>query len=263
MHGVLHQANIKLSDVASNIQGVACRKIIIEISKGESDPQQLASLGTRLKASAEELAESLEGRVEDHDRWLLKQLMNQLTVLESQIRIYDDRVRLSMKKYDHQIDLLDTITGVGRRVAENLLAEIGPNMEQFPTDDHLVSWAGMCPGRNESAGKKRSSRTRKANKWLRRILVEAAWAAVRSKNTYIAALFKRVSSRRGKNRAIIAVGRTILQSAWHILTKNCEYKELGSNHFDKLNREKTRNYFVKRLQRLGYTVELKETTAAA
>lgn len=263
MHSVLHQANIKLSDVASNIQGVACRNIITEISKGKSDPQLLASLGSKLKASPEELAESLEGRVEDHDRWLLKQLMRQLKTLESETRIYDDRVRLAMKNYDHQIDLLDTITGVGRRIAENLLAEIGTNMDQFATDDHLVSWAGMCPGRNESAGKKRSSKTRKANKWLKRTLVEAAWAAVRSKNTYLAALFKRVSSRRGKNRAIIAVGRTILQSAWHILTKNCEYKELGSNHFDKLSREKTRNYFVKRLQRLGYTVELTEKDTAA
>jgi transposase len=263
MHGVLHQVNIKLSDVASNIVGVTCRKIISAISKGETNPELLASLGrNRLKAKPEDLVESLEGRVEDHDRWLLNQLMQQLEMIERQIRIYDDRIKISMKDYDHQIEFLDTITGVGRRVAENLLAEIGPNMDQFPTDDHLVSWAGMCPGRNESAGKKRSTRTRNGNKWLRRTLVEAAWAAVRSKNTYLAALYKRVSPRRGKNRAIIAVARTILQSAWHVLAKDCEYKELGSNHFDKLNQDKTRHYFVKRLQRLGYTVELKKTTAA-
>jgi Transposase and inactivated derivatives len=263
MHGVLHQVNIKLSDVASNIVGVTCRKIISAISKGETNPELLASLGkNRLKARTEDLVESLEGRVEDHDRWLLKQLMQQLEMIERQIRIYDDRIKFSMKDYDHQIERLDTITGVGRRVAENLLAEIGPHMDQFPTDDHLVSWAAMCPGRNESAGKKRSTRTRNGNKWLRRTLVEAAWAAVRSKNTYLAALYKRVSPRRGKNRAIIAVARTILQSAWHVLTKDCEYKELGSNHFDKLNQDKTRHYFVKRLQRLGYTVELKKTNAA-
>jgi transposase len=232
MHGVLHQVNIKLSDVASNIVGVTCRKIISAISKGETNPELLASLGrNRLKAKPEDLVESLECRVEDHYRWLLNQLMQQLEMIERQIRIYDDRIKISMKDYDHQIEFLDTITGVGRRVAENLLAEIGPNMDQFPTDDHLVSWAGMCPGRNESAGKKRSTRTRNGNKWLRRTLVEAAWAAVRSKNTYLAALYKRVSPRRGKNRAIIAVARTILQSAWQVLAKDCEYKELGSNHF--------------------------------
>lgn len=264
MHGVLHQANIKLSDVASNIVGVSCRKIISAMSKGESDPERLASFGRgRLKAKPEDLAESLDGRVEDHDRWLLNRLMQQLEMLEREIRIYDERIRLQMKEHERQIELLDTITGVGRRVAENLLAEIGPKMEQFPTDDHLVSWAGMCPGRNESAGKKRSSRTRNGNKWLRRTLVEAAWAAVRSKNSYLAALYKRLAPRRGKNRAIVAVARSILQSAWHILSKDIEYKEVSANYSDKLNRDKTRNYLVKRLQRLGYTVELNENKKVA
>lgn len=263
MHGVLHQANVKLSDVASNIVGVSCRKIITAISNGVSDPQTLAGLGSRLKARPQELMESLDGRVVDHDRWLLNRLMRQLETLEREIRIYDERIRVHMKEYEHQIELLDTITGVGRRLAENLLAEIGPNMEQFPTDDHLVSWAGLCPGRNESAGKKRSSRTTNGNKWLRRLLVEAAWAAVRSNNTYLAALYKRLAPRRGKNRAIIAVARTILQSAWHILSKDIEYKELGGNYFDKTNHDKTRNYLVKRLHRLGYRVELKIINNAA
>src|SRR5581483_10002781 len=154
--------------------------------------------------------ESLDGRVEDHDRWLLTRLIRQLEMLEKEIAIYDERIKVRMKQYEHQIELLDTITGVGRRVAENLLAEIGPDMSQFPSDDNLVSWAALCPGRNESAGKKRSSRTGHGNKWVRRTLVEAAWAAVRSKNTYLAALYKRLAPRRGKNRAIIAVARTIL-----------------------------------------------------
>jgi transposase len=264
MHGVLHQVNIKLSDVASNIVGVSCRKIITAISKGESNPERLAEFGRgRLKAKAEDLVESLEGRVADHDRWLLKRLMSQLEILEKEISMYDERIRFQMKDYDTQILLLDTITGVGRRVAENLLAEIGPNMGQFPTDNNLVSWAGMCPGRNESAGKKRSSKTTNGNKWLRRTLVEAAWAAVRSKNTYLAALYKKLAPRRGKNRAIIAVARTILQAAWHILSKQTEYRELGSNHSQRLNQNKTRDYLVNRLQRLGYNVELKEKNKVA
>jgi transposase len=264
IHGVLHQANVKLSDVASNIVGVSCRKIITAMSNGESDPEILASLGRgQLKAKPEELAESLDGRVEDHDRWLLSRLMRQLEMLEREISIYNQRIRLEMKEYEHQIQLLDTIPGVGRRLAENLLAEIGPNMEQFPTDDDLVSWAGTCPGRNESAGKKRSSKTTNGNKWVRRTLVEAAWAAVRSKNTYLAALYKRLASRRGKNRAIIAVARTILQSAWHLLSKDVEYKEVGGNYFEKLNSERTRNYLVNRLQRLGYNVELTEPRKVA
>ena len=263
IHGVLQQANIKLSDVASNIVGPTGLRMITAMSEGETDPEALAALGGRLKAKPEDLVESLDGRIEAHERWLLKQLMRQMKFLEREITIYDGRIRVQMKEHEHQLELLDTITGVGRRLAENLLAEIGPNMRQFPSDDDLVSWAGLCPGRNESAGKKRSSKITDGNKWIRRAAVEGAWAAARSKNTYLAALFKRLAPRRGKNRAIIAVARTMLQSAWHILSKDIEYRELGGNYFDKLNHEKTRNYFVKRLQRLGYRVELSDTNNAA
>src|SRR6185369_11033702 len=206
IHGLLHQANIKLSDVASNIVGVSCRKILNAMSKGESDPERLAALGVgRLKAKPEDLIESLDGQFQVHDRWLLKRLMLQIETIDKEIAMYDDRIRVEMEDYQHQIELLDTITGIGRRIAENLFAEIGPDMSQFPTDDNLVSWAALCPGRNESAGKKRSSKTRNGNKWIRRALVEAAWAAVRSKNSNLAALYKRLAPRRGKNRAIIAV----------------------------------------------------------
>lgn len=263
IHGLLHQANIKLSDVASNIVGVSCRKILNAMSKGESDPERLAALGVgRLKAKPEDLIESLDGQFQVHDRWLLKRLMLQIETIDKEIAMYDDRIRVEMEDYQHQIELLDTITGIGRRIAENLFAEIGPDMSQFPTDDNLVSWAALCPGRNESAGKKRSSKTRNGNKWIRRALVEAAWAAVRSKNSNLAALYKRLAPRRGKNRAIIAVARTILQSAWHMLSKDVEYKELGANHFEMINRDKSQTYFVKRLERLGYQVELKKINAA-
>jgi transposase len=260
MHGLLHQANIKLSDVVSNIVGVGCRKILTAISEGVSDPEALAAMGTtRLKASRAALAESLDGQVNEHDRWILQRLMQQLVNLEKEIKLYDDHIKALMRSNQRQIDLLDTITGLGRRLAENLLAEIGPDMSQFRSDDDLVSWAGLCPGRNESAGKKHSTRTTNGNKWVKRALVEGAWAAVKSKDTYIAALYNRLAPRRGKNRAIIAVARTILQSAWHMLSKDTEYRELGSNYLDKHNRDKTKTYLVKRLERLGFQVDLTES----
>src|SRR5262249_15450922 len=159
------------------------------------------------------------------------------------------------------LERLDTISGIGRRSAENLLAEIGPEMDPFPTDDDLISWGGVCPGKNESAGKRRSSRTRDGNKWLKRVLVEATWAATREKNSYLAALYYRLVPRRGKKRAIIAVARTILQSAWHVLKEDVNYKELGGDYFEHLNEEKSTKYFVKRLEKFGYEVVLKPKQA--
>jgi hypothetical protein len=166
-----------------------------------------------------------------------------------------------MLPYRRQLERLDTISGVGQRSAENILAEIGPNMDQFPTDDDLVSWGALCPGKNESGGKQRSSRTPKGNKWLKRTLTEAGWAATLEKDSYLAALYRRLAPRRGKKRAIIAVARTILQSAWHILKKDVDYKELGGDYFEHLNEEKSTKYFVKRLEKFGYEVVLKPKQA--
>jgi len=166
-----------------------------------------------------------------------------------------------MLPYERQLERLDTIGGVGLRSAENLLAEIGTDMGQFPTDDDLVSWGALCPGKDRSGGKNRSSKTPKGNKWLKRALTEAAWAATLKKKSYLAALYHRLAPRRGKKRAIIAVARTILQSAWHILKKDVDYKELGGDYFDHLNEEKTKGWLVKRLEKLGYEVDLKPKKA--
>jgi transposase len=168
-----------------------------------------------------------------------------------------------MLPYQKQLEQLDTIGGVGRLSAENLLAEIGPDMSPFPTDDNLVSWGALCPGKNKSAGKNRSSKTPQGNKWLKRALTEAAWAATLKKKSYLAALYHRLAPRRGRKRAVIAVARTILQSAWHILKEDVDYKELGGDYFDHLNEEKTKGWLVKRLERLGYEVELKSKKARA
>jgi transposase len=264
LHSVLQQGNIKLASVATDIMGVSGRLMIRAMIQGESDPAKLASLARgRLVRKYEELVESLDGQLNDNQRWMLRRLLEQMERLEKEDAIYSERIRELMLAYETQLERLDTISGIGRRSAENLLAEIGPEMDPFPTDDDLISWGGVCPGKNESAGKRRSTRTRDGNKWLKRVLVEAAWAATHEKNSYLAALYYRLVPRRGKKRAIIAVARTILQAAWHILKEDVNYKELGGDHFEKLNQEKTANYLVKRLKRLGYEVELSPKKAAA
>ena len=263
LHSVLQQGNIKLALVASNIVGVSGRAMISAMSKGESDPARLAALARgRLSAKYEQLVESLDGHLHDNQRWLLKRLLEQLQTIEREIVIYSDQIKAQMAAYQRQLERLDTISGVGQRNAENILAEIGPQMGQFPTADHLVSWGALCPGKDESAGKRRSSKTAKGNRWLKRALTEAAWAATLERESYLAALYRRLAPRRGNKRAIIAVARTILQAAWYLLKEEVEYKELGGDYFERLNEEKTADYLVKRLRKLGYQVELKRNLAA-
>ena len=264
LHKVLQTGNIKLSSVATDVLGVSGCAMIQAMIEGEADPAKLASYAKgRLKAKHAELVESLEGCLTEHHRWMLGELWEQLGQLEQDILHYDDQLRLKMSGYESQLERLDTIGGVGRRSAENILAEIGPDMSYFPTDDDLVSWGGLCPGRNESAGKQRSGKTPKGNRWLRRALMEPAWSATREKEGYLAALYRRLAPRRGKKRAAVAVARTILVAAWHILKEDVAYKDLGGDYFDRLNEEKTRTNLIKRLEKLGYEVELKQKQASA
>ena len=264
IHAVLEQGNIKLSNVASDILGVSGRAMIRAMSQGESDPAKLAALSRgRLKADFAQLVEALDGQLNENQRWLLKRLLAQVESLENEIATYSERIKEQMLPYQKQLERLDTIGGVGRLSAENLLAEIGPDMSPFPTDENLVSWGALCPGKEKSGGKNRSSRTPKGNAWLKRALTEAAWAATLKRKSYLAALYHRLAPRRGKKRAVIALARTILQSAWHILKEDVDYKELGGDYFDHLNEEKTAGWLVKRLERLGYEVELKSKKAKA
>ena len=264
VHKTLEDANIKLSSVISDLMGVSGRRILRALAAGEEDGKVLAALGhERLRATPAVLQESLQGKLSAHHRWMLMMLLEQIEFLEQQIARLDAHLEEQMRPFAAQLQRLDGIDGIDRRGAQNLLAELGPEMAQFPDAGHLSSWAGMSPGNNESAGKHRSGKTAKGNKWLRRTLTQAAWAATRRKDGYLAAQYRRLAARRGKKRAIVAVGHTILVAAYHVLKEAVEYQDLGAAHFDQRRRERTVAQLVSRLQRLGYQVALEPTKGEA
>lgn len=257
IHKVLEDANVKLSSVISDIMGVSGLRMLWAMVSGERDAAVLSQLGDpKLRASQEALQESLQGKLTEHHRFMLEGLLDQVTFLDAQIARLDERLEEQLRPFEEQIRRLDTIDGIDRVGAQSLLAELGPDMGQFPDADHLSSWAGMSPGNDESAGKRRSGKTTKGNKWLRRTLTQAAWGATKRKGRYLSTQYRRLASRRGKNRAIVAVGHTILVAAYYILKDRAEYHELGGDHFDRLRRERTVLHLVRRLQRLGYNVAL-------
>ncbi len=259
---VLEDANIKLSSVASDVMGKSGREMIQAMIDGQLDAKVLASYARgRLKRKAEPLRQALEGHVTEHHRFLLKLLMDQLQQLEALLKRIEQRIEQVMLPFARQIELLDTIPGVDQRVAQTILAEVGPEMSQFPSAQHLASWAGMCPGSYESAGKRKKATANKANRWLRRALVQAGWAASHTKNTYLSAQFHRLVGRRGKKRALVAVGHSILVSTYHMLKTDSAYKDLGVNHYQQLQPARLTRHLVKRLEALGHRVILERAAA--
>lgn len=278
IHKILEDANVKLGSVASNIMGVSGRDMIRAMIKGESDSSKLAELARRrLRGKIPELRVALEGKVGEHHRFMLKMHLEHVEYIEAQMESITGRVEALMSEqpqesseppsggapradsslsYKRAIELLTIVPGLDQAVIENILAEIGLDMSRFPSAAHLSSWAGVCPGNNESAGKRRSGKTTKGSRWLRRSLCQAAWAAVRSSETYFSAQFRRIASRRGKKRAIMAVAHSLLVTIYHMLKEGTEYKELGAKWFDQLNPEKLTRYLVKRLEALGHKVTL-------
>ncbi len=254
---MLEDANIKLASVASDVMGVSGRAMLKAIISGQEDPKVLADLAKRrLRGKIPQLKIALEGRVTEHHRFMLETLLDQWEYLESLVKRLDGRIEDIMRPFEESVELLKGIPGVEQRTAENLIAEIGNNMDQFPSAEHLASWAGMCPGNNESAGKRKSGTTPKGNRWLRRTLNQSAWAASHTKNTYLSAQYRRLASRRGKKRAIVAVGHTMLKIVYHMLKHKVSYHDLGNDYFDRLNSESLKRYLVKRLEKLGHKVVL-------
>ena len=253
----LEDANIKLASVATDVMGVSGRAMLKAIISGQEDPKVLADHAKRrLRGKIPQLKLALEGRVTEHHRFMLGTLLEQWEYLESLVKRLDGRIEDVMRPFQESVELLKGIPGVEQRTAENLIAEIGNNMDQFPSAEHLASWAGMCPGNNESAGKRKSGATPKGNRWLRRTLNQSAWAASHTKNTYLSAQYRRLASRRGKKRAIVAVGHTLLKIVYHILKHKVPYHDLGNDYFDHLNSESLKRHLVKRLEKLGHKVTL-------
>jgi transposase len=262
VHKTLEDANIKLGTVASDILGVSGRDMLRAIVEGETDSEKLASLARqRLRIKIPALREALHGRVTEHHRFLLGSLLEQVTFLEKQIAQLDERIADKTRPFESSMAGLDSIPGVAVRGAASILAEIGPDMAVFPSAAHLASWAAICPGNDESAGKRKSGATAKGNRWLRRALVEAAWAAVRTRNTYLAAQYRRIAARRGKRRAIVAVAHTILVAAYHILSRQCRYQDLGADYFLRLDPQRLTRSLVRRLEKLGHKVTLEQMAA--
>lgn len=285
IHKILEDANIKLGSVATDIMGASGRDMIRHLIAGENDPAKLAELARRkLRGKIPDLKLALEGNMNDHRRFMLKTHFDHVEYIESVIEQLTRRVEQIMEpqqpsadppprhecdssapspskslpppSYDEAMAILDSAPGVDTAVAQAIVAELGLDMSQFPSDRHLCAWAGLSPGNNESAGKRKSGKTTKGSRWLRRSLCQAAWASVRSKDTYLCALFHRLAARRGKKRAIVAVAHSLLVSIYHMLTTHTCYQELGAHWFERQHPERLKRYYIKRLEALGHTVVL-------
>jgi transposase len=252
---VLEDANLKLGSVLSDVLGKSGRAMLDAIVAGQTDPEQLAALaqGTARNKTTE-LREALRGRITEHHRTMLKLHLQVVDALERTLAELDTAVGKALAPIRQRARLLTTMPGVSDLTASVLVAEIGVDMTRFPSAGHLISWAGLCPRSDESAGKRRSTRVRKSGTWIKTTLVTAAWAAVRVKTSYLRAQFLRIKARRGAKKAILAVAASMLTAAFHMLRDGTEYNDLGSDHFDRHDKSKTIRRLLKRLQDLGCVV---------
>jgi transposase len=252
---VLEGGNVKLGSVLSDVLGPSGRAMLEALVAGQRSPEEIAALADgRVRATREELADALRGRLTAHQHLMLRLQLDHVRYLDQQIDAVEAEVTSRLAPFAVQMTQLDTIPRVSERVAEVVVAEVGTDMTRFPSAAHLTSWGGMCPGSNESAGKRRGARTRKGSPTLRRTLTEAGQAAGRTKNTYLGAVYRRIAARRGRKRAAIAVGRRILEIAYYVLRDGVAYEDLGVNFYDEHKKDAVVRNAVKRLERLGYKI---------
>jgi transposase len=285
---VLEHANIKLASVASDVMGVSGRQMMSALVKGESDPKLMAELAKgRLRNKMDELVKALTGVVRPHHRFMLAQHLAHIDFLDEQVTTVNNEIgerveamsqplpddyetppnesqgkaaQSDQLTWAESIEILDTAPGVDVKAAQMVLAETGIDMSQFPNEDHLTSWAGLAPGNNQSGSKRKNAKTREGNRNLRDVMIQIAWAAVRTKGSYTKALYRRLAARRGKKRAIVAVARSLLVSFYHMLTKREAYHNLGEDYFDKRRKVAKVDILMKQLQKLGYDVRLEPRT---
>lgn len=258
----LEDANIKLDCVVTDILGLSGRRILEALAAGQTMPQALASLAhRRIHASSDELEAALRGRVTTHHRFLLKLHLDQIDALAAAIARIDEEVSANAEPFRAAVELLSAIPGFSPLAAQIVISEIGLDMSRFPSAQHLISWAGLCPRNDQSAGKRRTTRMKKGAPWLKTLLVQCAWAAARTKGSYFQVQFHRIRARRGAKKAVCAVAASLLTTVYHMLKNGTIYQDLGPNHFDPLAKQKHALRLVQRLQNLGYTVHLQPKAA--
>ncbi len=255
---ILQDANVKLTSVLTDIMGASGRRILSAILDGESDPRKLAELADwRVKASREQIADALQGRVTEHHRFMISLHLRHIDQIDATVSELEHRIEKALDPFRPVVEHLCGIPGISFDAAAVIIAETGADMSVFPTDDDLVAWAGLSPGLNESAGKKKSTRT-KRQRWLKSTMTQCAWAASKKRDSYFQARYHRIKARRGKKKAVVAVAASMLRAAYHMMKNGTEYRELGQDFHDHLHRKRTAQRLARRLEKLGYEVELRK-----
>ena len=266
---LIESGNIKLGQVITDALGVSGKQMLRALAAGEQDAVKMSHLARRkMKRKQPEIARALTGRLTSAQRWVLRELLDQYEQVEAAITRAEEKIGEEIEQASdpfvgEAVKLLDTIPGVAQTIAQTIVSEIGVEMRRFPTDKQLASWAGMCPGNNESAGKRKSGKTRKGNRYLRAALVQAAWAASHQKETYLAAQYQRLVKRMGKKKALLAVGHAILVIVYHVLEKRAGYRELGGDYFDQRDLQKRQQRLIHQLESLGLKVTVEQLSVAA
>ena len=259
MRKVLEDANIKLDSVASDALGVSGREMIGALIGGRDQPEELAELARgRLRSKVPELRAALEGRVTAHHRFRLREWMEMLEYLDRKVASFEQEIERQMPPFEWAAGVLQSLPGLDRTAICALLAEIGTDMQRFATARHLASWAGLCPGNHQSAGRSRSGKSHRGNRWIKAVMTEIAWAASRTKATYCASLYRRLAAHRGKKRALVALANSHIQVVWHVLSSRASYRELGADYFDRMRKTDLTKALVRRLEKLGHKVIIQE-----